>query len=252
MLDEGAEGAFGLGARSARIRVSVPEAGLVSEEPSAPVGGVEARHQGEGAEPSGSAPEKTAQAQSVTQALLGKMGLEVQVLARDEAEHILVEVKDIEGSSEVEALFRDARPPLAPSLQFLLNKIVNRFPEDRKHILVEAAGARARPERPSPRRSPREEESFDPELVALAELLDDRVSELGRVITVHPMAAGERRAIHQTLMGSSSVETMSSGEGLYRQMHVLPKGLRERGSSGRGRRGRRARSGSGGRSRDAD
>jgi spoIIIJ-associated protein len=170
------------------------------------------------------------------------LGVEARVDVRDAEENIEVRIRDVEGGSEVEALFRACRPPLGPSLQFLINKIVNRFPEDRKHVLVEAAGAPSGPERAVSRRNADGEEEFDPELVALAQLLGDRAKALGKVITVHPMMAAERRAIHQTLMKVDGVETQSSGEGLYRQMHVVPrdggKRRRRRGRRSSGRQGR--------------
>lgn len=236
LIDEGAEGVFGLGARPVRIRVRL------SEEP-APRGGEaeEEDAENEGTARMGLAPEKAARARTVTVDLLERLGVKALVSVEDEEENIVVRVEDEEGSSEVSELFSRARPPLAPSFQFLLNKIVNRFPEDRKHVVVEAAGAKARAEAGA--RSPRKEgeEAFDPELVALAEQLGEKAKATGKVITVHPMLSGDRRAVHQTLMRVEGVKTVSSGEGLYRQMHIVASGRSDEGDRGRRRRRRTGR-----------
>lgn len=232
LLDEGAEGVFGLGARPARIRVALPTE-EASIEPS--VDGEAAPGEDEGHIESrlvGPAPEKAAKAHEVTAALLERMSLSAEIEVADEEEIIVVSIRDVEGRKEVEELFSRARPPLAPSLQFLINKIVNRFPEGRKHLLIRAPGyERARGVE-------RTDEGFDPELVVLAKLLAERVSSQGKVIAVHPMLPGDRRAIHQTIMDLDGVRTLSAGEGLYRRMYVAPDKRGKR-NGGRSRRGRR-------------
>jgi hypothetical protein len=139
----------------------------------------------------------------------------------------------------------NSRPPAIPSFQFLLNKIVNRFPEGRKHILVEVPSVPRRvqerkPKAPMPQREP--DPDLDPSLVRVGRLLAERALQLSKVITVHPMLPGDRRAVHQTIMTMQGVHTMSEGEGLYRRMHVVPDALKgANGGGGRRRRRRRRR-----------
>ena len=157
------------------------------------------------------------------------MNVDAEVLVDAEPERLVARVEDKEGSLEAAKLFDGARPPLAPALQFLLNKMVNRFPTNRMHIVLVGPGAEV------PKvAATRTDGPFDPELVSLAEHLGQRVKESGRILTIHPMLAGERKAIHQSLVQTDGVDTVSSGEGLYRKLHILPA------SSGRGGRGDRS------------
>lgn len=226
LLDEGAAAVFGMGARPAKIRVSIPQASKADSSSHEPVEEVEAEPEGERPRWIGPAPEKAAKAEEIAKTLLKHMEVQGEVVVRDEEEVIIVELKDVEGSSSVEELFSSSRPPLGPSFQFLLNKMVNRFPADRKHILLKAPG------RTSPRYSrahgERGSEEFDPELVSVAKLLWERALKTKRVITVHPMHSGDRRAIHQTIMGLDDVKTVSAGEGIYRRMYVLASSLDSR------------------------
>ncbi len=187
----------------------------------------------------GPAPEKAAQAAEVARLLVDKMGMAAVVSVEDEHEQIVVTLTDAEGSTDVGDMLGGSRPPAVPSFQFLLNKIVNRFPEDRKHIVVEApivAERLAERRAAQPARAPQEApppapirkdvpEGVDEELGRLAHWLADRANEIGRVITIHPMSAGDRRAMHQTLTGRPDAETLSDGDGLYRRFHVVPASL---------------------------
>ncbi|MFO0723765.1 MAG: Jag N-terminal domain-containing protein [Myxococcota bacterium] len=276
VVDEGSGGLFGLGSRPVRIRTRGGAAGNAA--PAAPA--EEARRDessrrddGDDVEGGivGPAPEKAAQARDVAQTLSDKMGMRAEVTVRDEEREIVVVLGELEGSSDIADMLGNSRPPGVPSFQFLLNKIVNRFPENRKHIVVEAPSVASRiaerraqaqsqpqaPRPPKPPQPPREPpplpEDVDPALAAVAKLLAERANTLGKVITVHPMSAADRRAIHVTILGIEGAETVSEGDGLYRRIHVVPGALGARGgapSAGGGgrrrRRRRRRRGGSGG------
>ena len=238
VLDEGSDGVLGFGSRPVQIRVRAPEG---SELPT----GVQETEEKTEATP-GPAPEKAMRAEEVSRALLDRMGLAGAGLeVRDEEEQIVVVIKEAEGSSEVATVLGTPRPPAIPSFQFLLNKIVNRFPEDRKHIVVEVPSVPKPERRPPPERradGPTRGEldpDLDPSLVELGRLLADRARRLNRVITIHPMLPGDRRAVHQTIMVIDGVSTTSEGEGLYRKMHVVPDSLG--GGAGKKKRRRRRR-----------
>ena len=236
VVDEGSDGVLGFGSRPVQIRVRAPDEGA-SEE----LGG-------EGVPATGPAPEKAARTEEVSRALLDRMGLGAAgVEVRDEAEQIVVVITESEGSSEVATVLGTTRPPAIPSFQFLLNKIVNRFPEDRKHIVVEVPSV-PKPERRAttdrrtePGGGSTPDPDLDPTLVALGRLLAERAQELNKVITVHPMLPGDRRAVHQTIMVIDGVSTTSEGEGLYRKMHVVPDSLSGAGGKKKRRRRRRRR-----------
>ena len=234
VLDEGAEAVFGLGGRPARIRATA--AAPRAAPKAAPRGSEE---ESDGDRPprlTGPAPEKAAEAGRVMGELLERMGFEARVEVHDEDDVIRVVIADAEGSTELSDVFKTSRPPVGSALQFVLNKIVNRFPDDRKHIVLEAPGPS---KKPAPATHGEGGDDFDPELVTLAELLAERAKTTGKVITIHPMTAGDRRAIHQTVMELDDVRTTSTGEGLYRKMHVVPGSGRRRNGGRRRGRGRR-------------
>ncbi|MCK6546507.1 hypothetical protein L6R52_11705 [Myxococcota bacterium] len=204
----------------------------------------------------GPAPEKAAKALEVAQGLADKMGMPSRVSVRDEHERIVVVIEEVEGSTAVAEILGASRPPAIPSFQFLLNKIVNRFPEGRKHILVEVPSVprRANERKPRPQQAAAPQASMaappaprpldpdlDPTLVAIGRLLGERAKLLGKVITVHPMLAADRRAVHQTITTIPGVHTMSEGDGIYRRMHIVPDSLK--GALGGKRRRRRRRRG---------
>lgn len=249
MLDEGSAGVFGLGARPVRIRVRAPD-GSEESQPAQSEGDDDEERGGI----VGPAPEKAAKALEVAKSLAERMGLKASINVRDENEQIVVVIDEAEGGGDVAETLGKSRPPAIPSFQFLLNKIVNRFPADRKHIIVEVPSVPRRERRESRRQEAREDRrrterpepaveldpNLDPSLVAIGRFLADRARQLTKVITVHPMLPSDRRAVHQTVMSIQGVHTISEGEGLYRRMHIIPDALRE-GGGGNGKRRRRRR-----------
>jgi spoIIIJ-associated protein len=262
VVDEGSEGVFGLGSRPVKIRVGA--------EPGAGEGSGDDDDESREREPArrGPAPEKAAKAEEVVRAILDRMGVRADVGVRDEDEHIVVVIEDLEGSTNVVDVLGKSRPPAIPALQFLLNKVVNRFPEDRKHVTIEVPGVPKREKRKD--REARGEgkaaeqpaadapipsldslraavdEELDRTLVEVGLELAERARNLGKTLTIHPMLPGDRRAVHQTIMKIPGVRTVSEGEGLYRKMHVVPDSLSSGGGAGgSGKRRRRRRRGSG-------
>ena len=63
-------------------------------------------------------------------------------------------------------------------------------------------------------------------LVRLAYVTADKVRQKKTSMLLEPMNPFERRLIHTTLNDISDVETKSEGEGLYKQVRVLYKGIR--------------------------
>lgn len=262
VIDEGSGGLLGFGARPVRIRARAAGSGE-----DAPAGG-RARRGGEEDDEAaggivGPAPEKAEKAREVAQSLVDKMAMAARVTVRDDHREIVVTIEEEEGKTDVADMLGSSRPPGVPSFQFLLNKIVNRFPENRKHIVVEAPSVAAkhaerkaqaalgRPPRPEGEAAPRREppplpEDVDPAMVVLAEMLAQRVKALGKVLTIHPMAAQDRRAIHLAIDRLEGVSTVSEGEGLYRRIHIVPKATKDGGGGRKRRRRRRRRRGGGG------
>ena len=121
----------------------------------------------------------------MTEELCKELGMPVAVEIRDEEEQIVVVLNEVEESTAVADLLGSTRPPALPSLQFLLNKIVNRFPDNRKHIVVEADSvteriatrkAEAAERRKQASKGPKKSlpENIDEEMVAIAKQLVEK------------------------------------------------------------------------------
>lgn len=275
VIDEGSGGILGFGARSAKIRVrgatTVEVATPVAPLPAAPPGppaiapeAASSRGDDDDDTPGGivgPAPEKAAKALEVAKALVEKMAMRATVEVRDDERDIVVTISEVEGSTDVADMLGGSRPPAVPSLQFLLNKIVNRFPEGRKHIVVEAPSvgvrlAERRAARPAPAAKggapavpvPRVDQpppplpaDVDPALATAARALAEKSRTLGKVFTIHPMSAADRRAVHATVTGLQGVQTVSEGDGLYRKIHIVPAVSANEREDGQGKRRRRRR-----------
>jgi spoIIIJ-associated protein len=65
-------------------------------------------------------------------------------------------------------------------------------------------------------------EEGDPAVKAMAERLAAAAKRMGKVLAVAPISARERRQIHLSLVGVEGVSTRSEGEGIFRQLLVIP------------------------------
>ena len=64
----------------------------------------------------------------------------------------------------------------------------------------------------------------------------------GKVVTLRPMTARDRRVVHMSLADLDGIRTESSGEGMGRRIQIIPDGVEPRpirGGGGGGRRRRR-------------
>jgi spoIIIJ-associated protein len=93
------------------------------------------------------------------------------------------------------------------SIQYLANAIVWRGAEDRKRVVVDAAGYRAR-----------REETLEREAVRAAE----RVVETGEPAELEPMSAIERKVVHERLKEYPGVATSSDGAEPHRYVVISP------------------------------
>ena len=97
------------------------------------------------------------------------------------------------------------------ALQLLANIYAGRLGHEETRIILDTENYRIR----------REET-----LVRLAYTTADKVRSSRNSILLEPMNPFERRLIHTTLNDISDVETKSEGDGLYKQVRVLYKGIR--------------------------
>ena len=184
---------------------------------------------------------KAEQAAEILAGILSRMELDTRVTVREDGERVVL---DVIGEDAGRAIGKKGQT--LDALQFLVNKIVNRFPTGRRHIIVDSGDYRDR---------------YDHGLVSMARREAKRAVQMGRVITLEPMSARDRRVIHLSLAKFEGVTTRSDGQGLDRRIQIIPsrgsrgeapipsrssdrdRGGRDRGGRGRGGRGGRDRGG---------
>ncbi len=145
---------------------------------------------------------KADEARLVLDDLLAHMDLDTEVTIREDDERVVL---DVGGPDAGRAIGKKGQT--LDALQFLVNKIVNRFPEGRRHIIVDSGDYRDR---------------HDQGLVSMAQREAKRAVKQGRVVTLEPMSARDRRVIHLSLAKFEGVTTRSNGEGMHRRIQIIP------------------------------
>lgn len=159
------------------------------------------------------APVKGPEAVDALRGILDRMEVQAELSMTENDEQVLINIRSEDRES---VIGRDGE--VLAALQFIVNKMVNRFPESRKLVVLDAEGFRDR----------REEE-----LSEMARRLGDKAIETGKVIRLSPMTAQDRRLVHLALKGRPGLTTRSDGQGAFRCLLVIPDGVRERPSAGR-------------------
>lgn len=163
---------------------------------------------------------KAEEAMEFLSGVLYRMGLETRVTVREDKEQIVL---DIQGADAGRAIGK--KGATLDSLQFLVNKVVNRFPDSRRFVIVDSGDYRER---------------HDAGLVNMARREAKRAVDMGRTVTLEPMPARDRRLIHLSLAKFPGVSTKSNGEGIGRRIQIIParRGAGGGGGGGGGRRDR--------------
>ncbi|MCA9580948.1 MAG: KH domain-containing protein [Myxococcales bacterium] len=155
--------------------------------------------------------------------IMYRMDIEADVNVREEDDERIV--LDVDGPDAGRAIGKKGQT--LDALQFLVNKIVNRFPDGRRHIVVDSGDYRDR---------------HDQRLVEMAKQEAEHAIDAGKVVTLRPMTARDRRVVHMSLADLDGIRTESSGEGMGRRIQIIPDGVEPRpirGGGGGGRRRRR-------------
>src|SRR5574341_272217 len=151
--------------------------------------------------PAAHAPEKVERAREFCQTLFEKLGVEVAVETRETTEAIGVSIRPPEGSET------EIGSALIEAIQHLVNRVVNPTAEGRKWVNLEVGGFA---------------EEGDPAVTAMAARLAASAVKMGKVLAIAPISPRERRQIHVALVGQESVTTRSEGEGIFRQLLIIP------------------------------
>ena len=155
----------------------------------------------ESAPPPREAPEKVARARAFCQEMLARMGAAVEVSVRETPEAIGLSLAPGDGNGV------EMSSALVEAVQYLVNRVVNPRAEGRKWVNLEVGGF---------------PDGADPATKAMALRLAETARRTGKVLAVAPISPRDRRAIHLALVGVAGVSTHSEGEGIFRQLLVVP------------------------------
>lgn len=143
---------------------------------------------------------------SFVQDVVREMELDCTVVLRPSAEESPDEINiEIEGRDAGLAIGKKGQ--VLQALQFLTHRVVNRPGLDKRHVLVDAEGYRAR---------------RDDSLATMARRLGRQAVHDGKIITFEPMNPRDRRVVHMALAKFEGVITKSEGEGEDRRVQIIP------------------------------
>jgi spoIIIJ-associated protein len=151
--------------------------------------------------------ERTKQALAFVTDVIREMELECRVRLRRPREG------DSPDEINIEIVGRDAglaigkKGQVLQALQFLTHRVVNRPTLEKRHVLVDAEGYRAR---------------RDDSLASMAKRLGRQAVHEGKIITFEPMNPRDRRVVHMALAKFEGVITKSDGEGEDRRVQIIP------------------------------
>ena len=105
---------------------------------------------------------------------------------------------------------RDGRA--VDALQLLANQVASQLSDDPPRVVLDVEG---------------DSDARDSRLETLARRVAKRALDTGRTVRLDAMNGSDRRMVHLALRDEEGVATMSTGEGRYRQVLVVPEGAPE-------------------------
>ncbi|PWH18470.1 MAG: hypothetical protein DDG59_05890 [Anaerolineae bacterium] len=208
VLDEGSRGLFGIGARQARVRLTL----LTSVAPPEPPKEQEKPTSAPPSEPSSQTGDPTylRQVEQIVSRLLQEMRIRAQVRASyiqpSNASDIPPIQVDIRGKDLTILIGPQAETLNA--LQYIVNLMMGKQTGRSIPILIDVEGYRSRREN---------------QLRRLARKMAEQALKTGRRQVLEPMPANERRIVHLELRDFQGVTTESIGEEPRRKVTIIPK-----------------------------
>lgn len=191
VLQQPSRGFLGLGARKARIRATRVVAAVAAGDAVPAVAAVHAP-----------------QAAAALQAIVDRMGVAARVTATDDGDHVTLA---IDGDSSGFLIGRHGQ--MLDALEHLVARIVARDEHRAVHLVVDANDYRERRRR---------------SLEETARHLAAEARRRHRTVTLDAMSARDRRTVHLALQDDPGVTTRSSGDGLLREVLIVPVGAARR------------------------
>jgi spoIIIJ-associated protein len=185
VVSEGERGLLGVGYAPARVVAALPAEAAEAAQAAVEEGG------------------PAAEARTLVARVVSALGVEARVDVREDDESVVVTC-----SGPDVALLIGRHGQTIDAIQYLLNAIAHRsHGDERKHVVVDAAGYRER------RRAT---------LETLALRTAERVRASGESEELEPMTAVERKVVHEFLKDEEGVATTSEGTEPNRYVVVLP------------------------------
>jgi spoIIIJ-associated protein len=189
VVTEGERGILGVGYEPARVLAHLPAA--AASVPAAPAG------------PMSDEGEQAAEARMLVAQIVQTLAVGAEVVSHEDDEAIVVTC-----SGPDVGLLIGRHGQMIDAVQYLLNVIAYRaYGDDKKDVVVDAAGYRARRQAT---------------LETLALRVADRVRESGEAEELEPMTAVERKVVHLSLKDVEGVGTTSEGTEPNRYVVVVP------------------------------
>jgi spoIIIJ-associated protein len=187
VVSEGERGLLGVGYAPARVVAT-------AERPAAPAATA----------PAEAAEGEPAVARELLERVVTALGVDARVELAESGDEVVATVT----GGELGVLI-GRHGQMIDALQYLANAIAHRsVGEERRRIVVDAAGYRAR---------------RSATLETLARRSAEQASATGRRVELEPMSAVERRIVHEALKDDPEVETASEGAEPNRYVVVLPR-----------------------------
>lgn len=195
VLEEGdAGGILGIGKKSAKVRVSIEDEVIETEDPV--YYGDDENFEGDP-----ETPEEATALDFVSKVLSG-IGVRGNISSHRDEDTIYINVS----GRDVGAII-GRRGETLDAMQYLTSLVMNRHSEQRYRVVLDIGGYRKR----------REET-----LVSLAKRTAEKVVKVQKSYEMEPMNAAERRIIHSTLQDFPGVTTFSEGEDPARCVIISP------------------------------
>jgi spoIIIJ-associated protein len=141
-------------------------------------------------------------AKKILEGILLRMNLDCPVTIEETPDMIILDIKG-DGSG----LLIGKRGQNLDAIQYIVNKAISKYADNRKMIVVDTEAYRKRRE---------------DSLLALAARLAEKVKKSKKALTVGHMNAHDRRIIHLALQNDESLTTKSRGEGEFRKIVIMP------------------------------
>ena len=206
VVSEGSKGLFGIvGTKTAKILVrpgkaiSKPKEIIAQEIKTTPAASAEPKPEPR-SEAQAPTPEMLLEAQGIVSDLLRLMNMPGEVKIREEG---LLEIMG-DGSG----LIIGKRGQTLDSLQFILNRIVNKSRPEPVFITLDTEGYRQR---------------HVNYLQSMALRMGQKARRTGQAISLEKMNPYDRRIIHLALKNENGLNTKSIGEGIYKKVIIVPR-----------------------------